>query len=180
MSDEALVKKLVETGNSSYFSILYDRYFKKVYYQVISYVKDEEEAQDVSQDIFVKLYDRLSKFQGKSSFSTWIFSFSRNAVLDHLRNKGKLQESKIDESALENIPEVEDDELLALRSDRLAHILDQIHPDDKAILIMMYAHEWKMDEIAEHMGMGLSAIKMRIKRAKAKVLALHTSIYGKK
>lgn len=179
-TDEQLVQLLIETGNTVYFERLYNRYFQKVYYQSLSYVKDEEEARDVSQDIFVKLYDRLSKFQGTSSFSTWLFSFARNFILDYLRKKGRLKEEHINASRLEVVEEVGDDELLSLRSDRLAHVLDQIHPDDKAILIMMYAHEWKMEEIAEYMSMGLSAIKMRIKRAKAKVIQLHQDTYGKK
>lgn len=179
LKDEELVNRLLETGNTLYFEQLYSRYFQKVYYQVISYVKDAEEAQDLTQDIFVKLFGRLSNYQGKSSFSTWLFAISRNAVLDHLRRKKKIPETHVEESNLEIIPEVGDDELLKLRADRLAIIMEEISPDDKAILIMMYAHEWQMDEISEHMGMSLSAIKMRIKRAKHKVKSLYEEKYGR-
>lgn len=173
-----LVSQLLETGDTLYFERLYSRFFKKVYYQVLAYVKEPHEAQDVAQDIFVKLYDRLGKFQGKSSFSTWLYTFARNTVLDHLRKKGKIQEQYIEDSRLEAIPEVADEELLQIRSEKLAYILDQVSPDEKAILIMMYANEWKMDEIAEVMGVSLSAIKMRIKRAKLKVRELYESTYG--
>ncbi|MEO0468846.1 MAG: sigma-70 family RNA polymerase sigma factor [Bacteroidota bacterium] len=177
-SDEELVQLILDTGKSHYFEQIYSRFYKKVFYQVLPYVKDDEVAQDLTQDIFVKLFDRLAKFTGKSSFSTWLFSFSRNACLDYLRRQGKLKETRADESTLEAIPEVGDDELLQIRSDRLAGIMDQVSQDEKAILIMMYAYEWKMDEIAEKMGISLSAVKMRIKRAKAKVKDLYEEKYG--
>jgi RNA polymerase sigma factor (sigma-70 family) len=177
LTDEELVRQLLATGNALYFEQLYNRYFSKVYYQTLSYLKESEEARDLTQDIFVKLYDRLAKFQGKSSFSTWLFSFARNSVIDYLRKKGKLKEESLDEAQVESIPEVEDNELLQLRADRLAHVLEEIPPDDKAVLIMMYANEWKMDEIAEVMGLSLSAVKMRLKRAKAKVLLLYQQKY---
>lgn len=176
-TDEILVEHLLSTGNPIYFEQLYQRYFQKVFYQTLSYLKDQEEAQDVTQDIFVKLYDRLGKFKGKSRFSTWLFAFARNAVLDYLRTKGRLKEDHVEESKLENVPEVEDEELFQIRSDHLALVLDQIPHDDKAILIMKYAHDWQIEEIAEQMGMGSSAIKMRLKRAKAKVLQLYQQTY---
>lgn len=173
LSDQELIELILEKGDSHYFSILYQRYFRKVYYQVFAYVKTPEEAEDLSQDIFVKLYDKLSRFQGRSSFSTWLFSLSRNAALDYLRRKGNLPEQGVDESRLEHIPEVEDDELLQFRADRLAIIMSIMPADDKAILIMKYANEWQIDEIAEAMGLGESAVKMRIKRAKNRVKLLY-------
>ncbi|MEO1382738.1 MAG: RNA polymerase sigma factor [Bacteroidota bacterium] len=171
-SDESLVKAIVQTGNTLYFDIIYQRYAQKVYYQIISYLKDPEEAQDLMHDIFVKLYEKLGRFEGKSSFSTWLFSFTRNSTLDYLRKKGRMPRQEWDDHLAESIPEVSDNELLSIQTERLGRILDQIHPDEKAVLIMMYAHEWKMEEIADHMGISLSAVKMRIKRSKAKVKKL--------
>jgi len=89
IEDEELVRLQLETGKTLYFEQIYRRYFKKVYYQVLSYLKDAEASQDLAQDIFVKLFDRLSKFRGKSTFSTWLFSFARNAFFDYLRKQGR-------------------------------------------------------------------------------------------
>ena len=177
-TDEELVEKLISSGKSYYFEELYSRYFRKVYYQILSYLKDEEETLDVAQDVFVKLHNRIAKFSGRSSFSTWLFSFSRNTVLDYLRKKGRRKEEKLPEQELEAIPEVADDELLKMRADRLKHVLELVSPEDKSILIQMYAYEWKMEEIAEFIGIGLSAVKMRIKRAKARVKQTYENEYG--
>lgn len=177
LSDQELIDHILQTGDSRYFAALYDRYFQKVYYQVIAYVKNSKEAEDLSHDIFVKLYDKLSLFKGRSSFSTWLFSLTRNAALDYLRRKGNLREQNIDESHLEHISEVDDRELLQIRSDRLAVVINALPPDDKAILIMKYAHEWQIDEIAEVMGLGESAVKMRIKRAKFKARKIYLELF---
>lgn len=172
-----MVRLQLETGNSMYFEELYSRYFKKVYFQVKSYLKEPEASQDLTQDIFIKLFDRLGKFQGKSTFSTWIFSFGRNAILDHLRREKKWIETDLDEARYMEAPEIADNEFLKLRADRLAHILDKIPSDDKAILIMMYAHGWKMDEIGEVMNISVSAVKMRLRRAKTKVKGLYEATF---
>ncbi|MFK7920448.1 MAG: RNA polymerase sigma factor [Bacteroidia bacterium] len=177
ISDEELVRLLLETGNTIHFEKIYQRYFNKVYYQVLSYLKDAEESQDLAQDIFVKLFDRISKFQGKSTFSTWLFSLTRNACLDYLRKQGRVKEQALDDKQAEEIAEIEDSELLSIKSERLAVILEQIHPDEKSLLIMMYAYEWQMDEIAAHLGIKLGAIKMRLKRTKAKVKQLYDEQY---
>lgn len=175
--DEELVRLLLETGNTIYFEQIYQRYFNKVYYQVLSYLKDAEESQDLTQDIFVKLFDRIAKFQEKSTFSTWLFSFARNACLDYLRKQGRVKEQALDEKQVEEIAEIDDTELLSIKSEQLATILEQIHPDEKSMLIMMYAYEWQMDEIAAHFGLKLGAIKMRLKRTKAKVKLLYDQQY---
>jgi RNA polymerase sigma-70 factor (ECF subfamily) len=178
LSDEELVKRQIETGNSIYFEQLYKRYFNKVYFQVKSYLKDAEASQDLTQDIFVKLHSRLAKFQQNSTFSTWLFSFARNAITDHLRKENKIRETDLEEARLMTDEEVDDKELLQIKSERLGKILERIPPDDKAVLIMMYAHGWQMDEISEVMNLSMSATKMRLKRAKLKVLALYEKMYG--
>ena len=106
--------------------------------------------------------------------------FAREVVLDNLKynldkpakGEATLLGTTSNLPKLENIPETGDDELLQIRSDRLAELLDKVSPDEKAILIMMYAYEWKMDEIAEKMDISLSAVKMLLKRAKAKNVIL--------
>ncbi|RMG27514.1 MAG: RNA polymerase sigma factor [Bacteroidetes bacterium] len=177
-SDEALLKEILTHHSEEAFRELHRRYFSKVYYQCLSYVKDQAIAEDLSQEAFIKLYDRLSRFHGKSSFSTWLYSLVRNVCLDYLRKAGKSATQSMDDYQLPDMPEVEDDELLAIKVEELAVILEQIPPDDKAILIMKYAHDWQIDEIAEHLGASESAIKMRLKRAKQKVKLLYEKQFG--
>jgi len=70
MSDEDVIKKYLDTHDKKYYSILYDRYSNKVYGKCISLLKSESRAEDATQDIFIKILINLSKFSGKSKFST--------------------------------------------------------------------------------------------------------------
>ena len=71
------------------FGILYDRYAEKVYHKCISFVKDVDLAQDLAHDVFLKTFLNLAKFEGKSKFSTWLYSLTYNFCIDYLRKNNK-------------------------------------------------------------------------------------------
>ncbi|RMG28671.1 MAG: RNA polymerase sigma factor [Bacteroidetes bacterium] len=172
-TDEALVKELLETGNHSCFEQLYQRHVRQVYYQCFTYVKDEMIAQDLCQEVFIKVYDKLSQFQYKSSFTTWLYRVSRNVCLDYLRKHQKEMFEKDPAEGLQEpeaeVPAVADSELMELKSDQLQHIMDQLKIEEREILMMKYAYDWPIEEIAAVMDLSIPAVKMRLKRAKAKV-----------
>ena len=172
ISDEELVDQIVDQGRSHLFQYLYLRYEKKVYYQVVSYLKDQDEAKDLTQEIFIKVFDKLSQFQKKSSFSTWLYSGSRFSILDFLRIQQRVKEDSLENHPVESWPEIDQSELFQIKGEQMMQILEDIHPEEKSLLIMMYAYEWKMDDISEFMGISLSAVKMRLKRTKKKVVDL--------
>jgi len=72
MSDEDVIKEYLATQNSAYFDILYKRYSGKIFGKCISLLKEEAKAADATQEVFMKILINLSKFSGKSKFSTWI------------------------------------------------------------------------------------------------------------
>lgn len=78
ISDEELVSQIASSSDSQSFAILYDRYSNTVYNKCLSFVKSKEEAQDITHDIFIKLYFKLSSFKGNAKFSTWLYSFTYN------------------------------------------------------------------------------------------------------
>ena len=70
LSDEDLVEAIVKTNNTLLFEILYDRYANLVYNKCYGFAKDADEAKDLTQDVFLKLFVKLASFKGKSKFST--------------------------------------------------------------------------------------------------------------
>lgn len=88
MSDEEALEQYLLTQNVNYFNLLYDRYTNKVYSKCISMLKESELAEDATQEIFVKVLLSISKFSGKSKFSTWLYSVTYNYCIDIIR-KGK-------------------------------------------------------------------------------------------
>ncbi len=174
-SDEALVLAYLKSGNEVLFGLLYKRYHQKVYHHCLSYTKNEELARDLSQDIFLKIHDKISRFQHKSSFSTWLFQITRNHCLDFLKSAGyRLQSNEEPPPERDEIP---DSELFQIKAERLKIILDEVSPEIRELLMMKYAFDWQIDEIAEKLDSTEGAIKMKLKRAKEKVLDIYEKKY---
>lgn len=179
LSDEELVKVIVEAKDHDRFGELYDRYANKVYRKCISFVKDEDLAQDLTHDIFLKAFVNLAKFSFRSSFSTWLYSMSYNYCVDYVRKNSKVRFENDDE--LIQIPDDEDEknerELLSLRAERLGYILDHISPDDKAILLMKYQDDLSIKDMEAALELSASAVKMRIKRARARAVETYQTTF---
>lgn len=170
LTDEEVIDRYLATQSSVYFSMLYDRYITKVYSKAISLLKDEAKAQDAAQEIFIKIFTHLAKFNKKSKFSTWVYSITYNFCIDVIRKSKKQSKLFSDEEAegQEVIEEIDDKVLLEMELERLKTVLDLLNVDDKAVLIMKYKEGLSIKEISEVFDKTESAIKMKIKRAKHK------------
>ena len=84
LSDEDLINAIVKTNNTLLFEVLYDRYAGLVYNKCFGFAKDEDEAKDLTQDVFLKLFVKLASFKGKSKFSTWLYAFTYNHCVNYV------------------------------------------------------------------------------------------------
>lgn len=179
LTDEELVFKIVETNNSQLFAILYDRFSKVVYNKCYGFAKSKEEAEDLTHDVFIRLFVKLKTFKGNSKFSTWLYSFTYNFCVNYVQRNAHKKKEKVtvvtDVIKDDNVSEdIDDAQLFELKSEKLAKSLALMDPKDKAILLMKYQDDMSIKEIKDALGIGESAVKMRIKRAKQKVI----SVYG--
>lgn len=157
-------------------NVLYSRYADKVYRKCYSFVKDEAAAEDLAHDVFIKVLLNLNSFSGRSKFSSWLYSVTYNFCIDYLRRKQRHHIESIDNDSstpinLADIDTVED--LSHIKSDRLKLLLEKVKTEEKMILLMKYADSMSIKEIQEALNLSESAVKMRIKRAKEKVLDLY-------
>ncbi len=181
VTDEEAIELYLATQNTNYFNILYDRYSQKVFGKCLSLLKSESRAQDAAQEIFVKVLLNLSKFSGKSKFSTWLYSITYNFCIDMIRkNKKNIGVLVDDINAIgdEVIDEVDDAEILETNVIRLKKVLNEIPAGDKAILLMKYQDEFSIKDICGILDKSESAVKMKIKRAKAKFVKTYNSLYN--
>jgi RNA polymerase sigma-70 factor (ECF subfamily) len=180
-SDEEIVAEYLSTQNVAYFDVLYRRYSTKIFGKCISLLKNEMQAQDAMQDIFMKILLNLSKFSGKSKFSTWIYSITYNFCIDLIRKKKKDKSILVDDiSRVHDTPDddIEDRFLLETSVNRLKVVLEKIPIDDKSVLMMKYQDDMSIREIGEVLDKSESAIKMKIKRAKQKFKLIHSELYS--
>ncbi|WP_394751239.1 RNA polymerase sigma factor [Spongiimicrobium salis] len=180
LSDEELVQKIVQNNDTLLFGILYDRYAKLVYNKCYGFSKSSDEAEDLTQDVFLLLFVKLASFKGKSKFSSWLYSFTYNFCVNYVnRNKERKMSDKarpIEDKENTIIVEVEDGELFQMRTTKLKKALSLIPPEDKSILLLKYQDDVSIKELETILDVGTSAVKMRLKRAKARVLEMYNKL----
>lgn len=179
LSDEDLVAELQRDMDADRFGILYDRYSSKVFQKCVSMTRNKELAQDLTHDIFLKAFVNLTKFDHRSRFGTWLYSITYNYCLDHLRKDQKQRTSELDddERVDDGAEERYEVELLSLRSDRLAEVLDALEPADRGILLMKYQDELSVKDMMDVLGLTESAVKMRSMRARERALAKYHVLF---
>lgn len=179
MEDENLVKVFVARQANPCFELLYKRYSRKVYAKCISMLKDEVKAGDATQEIFTKIFINLSKFNYKSKFSTWVYSITYNYCIDALRKqqrRGAIFSDELEYAPDEAVPEVSDAEMAEIKIDMLKKVLKELPAGDRILLEMKYKEGQQIKEIAELLNKSDSAIKMKLKRAKAKAQKIKKSL----
>ena len=150
--------------------MLYDRYVHKVYNKCYGFSKTSEEAEDLTQDIFVKLYTKLNLYKPQAIFSSWLYAFTYNHCVNYVNRdtSKKIEKKAIQINDYDDLPiETEDFDLFHLKVDKLQKALEILNPEDKMILLLKYQDDLPIKEIQNVLNVGESAIKMRLKRAKA-------------
>ena len=179
LSDEKLVDEIIKTKDSTLFAELYDRFAPLVYNKCLGFAKSKVEAEDLTHDIFIKLFVKLDSFKGKSKFSTWLYSFTYNFCVNYIeRNTYKRREKVQESETIKDKPlvEVTDEDILQMKTQKLKKVLSIIDPNDKMILLMKYQDELSIKELAETLGVGESAVKMRLKRAREKAMEIYKTV----
>lgn len=179
-SDEELVKQIVANNDPMLFGKLYDRYAKMVYNKCYGFAKSEDEAEDLTQDVFLQLFIKLRTFKGKSKFSTWLYSFTYNFCVNYVnRNKQrKIQDNSIqvDSTEYKLSEEVPDESLYEMKTDKLKKAMELIPAEDKSILLLKYQDGASIKELVTLLEIGESAVKMRLKRAKERLLEIYKTL----
>lgn len=172
LNDDELIGLIVETSDQKYSNILYARHREKVFTTCLFWMKDAEIAADCTQDVFVKVFQKLELFNSQSSFATWISAISRNHCADKLRQQKRLplhlslEEGRLDTDRM-GLNEHSNDPI------DMTPYLFQLKLEDQQILHLKYEQEVKIEELAKQFGLTISAVKMRLKRARTRLKAVY-------
>lgn len=167
---------LVMKGDTNAFAVLVDRYKNMVFTLSLKMLKDREEAEEVAQDTFVKVFKSLSKFSGESKFSTWIYKVAFNTCLDRLKKNKRSQPV----AAMNDFTEQETISLVNVldsieEKERKQTIQDCLHGlpgEDSFLLTLYYFEEQSLDEIAKIIGINPNNVKIRLYRSRKKLASL--------
>jgi RNA polymerase sigma-70 factor (ECF subfamily) len=169
-SDTELIKKVLG-GEKAAYADLMKRHQRFVFTLALRFTKNREDAEEIAQDCFIKAYRSLNTFRSTSKFSTWLYSIVYTTAITFLIKK-RLDIQSIDtEAGLLNIQNHVSD----LNADDVEHkskmvfvnrAIDQLSPDDAAVITLFYQGEQSLEEIGQALGMEANTVKVKLHRAR--------------
>lgn len=163
-------------GNVNDYAFLVEKYKHMVFTLTIRIVKNKEEAEEVSQDVFVKAYKNLKNFKGESKFSTWIYKIAYYASLDVLkRNKRQISVENIDTVKERDLRNTDDSLNFLYDIERKKIINDallKLDEEERIILTLYYYEELPIKEISKVVDLSEDNIKIKLFRSRKKLAEL--------
>ncbi|MEM9001735.1 MAG: sigma-70 family RNA polymerase sigma factor [Bacteroidota bacterium] len=173
--DQPDIAKIVN-GNSREFSKLVDTYKDLVFTIALRMMKNRDEADEVAQDTFVKVYRNLKLFKGDSKLSTWIYRIAYNTCLDRLKkNKKEQYSTPIDEIRGAEVAVIGNALDALVKEERQVLIkksIEKLTPSDAALLTLFYFEEKSLQELEPILKLGANAIKVRLFRARGRLATI--------
>lgn len=167
LSDQELMR-IVQAGDLSPASEIYDRYSGRIYNFALRFLKNSEAAEDATQEVFVKMIRHANQFQGDAKLSTWLFSITANWCRDFLRKADN--KSKESDDVLVTLPapaEQAPDRHLEQREneERIQRALKALTPEQREAILLSRYQGLSYAEIAQISGCSEGAVKTRVFRA---------------
>lgn len=178
LSDQALIALYLTTHNKRYFAQLYNRHRLRVYQLCLCFCHDPHEADDFTQDIFIRLTHKIGSFSGNAQFTTWLNRVATNYCIDQLRERQQrltLYQRYADEMAQPSIWPSEADETAFQLMQR---VMRQLSASERELLAIKYGDSVTLKSIARKQKLTLSAVKMRIKRARERARLLYNQLHA--
>lgn len=177
MNDYELIK-LSQTRNQQAYGQLVERYANRIFSFCKSFTLRNEDAQDITQETFIKAWKKLHLYDNKYKFQTWIFSIARNTVYDQLRKNKSIPFSYFEnmDNEINPLDQQKDptQDIYKILEDsaninRIKQIINELNPIEKTIVILHYEEECTFDEIGTILSKPMNTIKSLHRRAIEKI-----------
>lgn len=171
--DTEIISQILN-GDQNAYALLVDKYRNYVFTIVLRYVKSREDAEEVSQDVFIKAYRSLADFRGNSKFSTWLYTVTTTTCITFLRKK-KLEVQSLDNENVFAVADNIDSGVSANQVEQKTRInmvneaIRMLNPEDAQIITLFYKAEQSLDEIAHILGKEPNAVKVQLHRARTRL-----------
>lgn len=172
--DSALVKEYIETGSHRAANEIIRTYRKFVFSTALRYVEDYDDADDVAQDVFIRVFDGLSKFEGKSSMKTWLYKITVNISLNYIRKRKILRlfsfGSTESESSYASDDILPDKSLENSEFERdFLKILSELPVKQRETFALRYFDELTYEEMSKILGTSVGGLKANYHQAVKKI-----------
>lgn len=169
LEDLSLVDKILN-GDESCFKELVEKHQDYVFTITSRILSHQEEAEEAAQDAFIKAFHALKRFNRQAKFTTWLYRIAFNTAITYKR-KRKLDSASIDDEIIMNT--IADPTKNQFETEEKKRLIDQalgnLLPADATVLTLFHLKEFSLEEIAEITGMTLSAVKVKLFRARKRL-----------
>lgn len=174
-----LIKRTV-AGDTEAFALLADRYSRSVYSLVARIAGSAEDAEELTQDVFLKAFDALGRFDGRSAFATWLYRIACNTALSHVRRR-RIPSCPVDERRLAALPDDEAERLEEIvvrerRLEALGRSVEMLEAEERALVTLFYYEERPISECAAVLDLTECNVKVRLHRTRKKLYLLVTEL----
>lgn len=160
-SDEELISSFIN-GDQNSFNFIVRKYQKKVYWIIRKMVLDHDDADDITQEVFLKVYRSLSDFRGESKFFTYLYKIAVNYSINHLNRNKKInsRKSDIDNSFIRSDDKTADEIMISKdRTKLLEEAIETLPSQQRAVFIMRYYDNHSYEEISNILNKSVGGMK---------------------
>ena len=179
-SEEAELVRRVQARDEIAFRDIVERYQAKVFSIIYGILRNRNDAEDIAQQVFAKIYFSIGKFDFRSSLLTWIYKITVNECYDYLRKKRvrKLtyesdfseEESRMMENSEQNSDKTRPIDTTLAQRDLIVKLLDKISEEERTLILLKEVEGHSVEELANMTGMNQNTIKVKLFRARKKLL----------
>ena len=154
---------LAKNGSEDALTYIYKKYVKEIHYYFFSRVKNKEDANDLTSEVFIAFIDSLEGFRGDASIRTYLYVIAKNKLYDHYKHSGK---TIYDSSFIENLPETNTNKLNEVGN---TNILEGLNIKEREVVESKYFMNEKHKDISKRLGITIENSRQTLKRALSKI-----------
>jgi len=162
---------LIRKGDAKAFELLVARHQRAVYNLALRFLNDSEEAEDLAQEVFIRIYKAAASYTPEAKFTTWLYTIVRNLCFNVLRSRRQAVIVSVDDETLPELPAKNEDPVERITRqqvrEKVMHAVSLLPENMRLVVLLSKYHGLSYEEIAGIMGCTVNAIKLRVHRAKA-------------
>ena len=168
---EAELVRLLQAGNEATFQEFIDRHGPRIYRLAYGILRNRDDAEDVAQEVFAKVYFSIKGFQARSSLYSWVSRIAINECYTYLRKKRPIYESEYPDGMLSTIMQNAADpqpgtDLAVIQRDFISKLLAEVTEEERVLLVWKEVEGLSLEDTAESLGLTVGAVKTRSWRAR--------------
>ena len=171
---EAELVRLLQEGNETTFREFMDRYAPRIYRLAYGILRNRDDAEDIAQEVFAKVYLSINKFEARSSLYSWVSRIAINECYSYLRKKRPIYESDSADGTLstmvQNIADRQPGaDLVVMQRDFINKLLAEISEDERDLLVWREVEGLSLEELSEMTGLNENTLKVKLFRARQRL-----------